>query len=169
MYETETELDEMQSLLDASSDRAGEHLRSIFSPDKRLSARQVSRYLLGVRQVAAAAVDRRGEPRVAPIDAVFYHGKFYLSTDATSLRARSLSKNPAISLTYFENSDPMIIVNGKAAFIRKDEPNFSALDAEWKKSYGTSILELGDTVLFIKVEPSGMLAYAMHPELFRKT
>jgi len=166
VYETEAELDELQRLLDASNERSGAHVRSIFSADKRLSARQVSRHLQGVRQVAAAAVNRRGEPRVAPIDAVLYHGKFYLSTDATSLRARSLSRNPAVSLTYFEGADPMIVVNGRAAFIRKNDPGFPALDSEWERAYGTSILELGSTVLFIRVDASQMLAFAMHPERF---
>ncbi len=156
----------MQRLLDASSERAGAHLQSIFGADKRLSARQVSRHLQGVKQVAAAVIGRNGEPRVAPIDAVLFHGKFYLSTDAASLRARSLSRNPAISLTYFESADPMIIVNGRAAFIRKNDVSFAALDSEWKRAYGTSILELSDTVLFIRVDPSHMLAYAMHPRRF---
>jgi len=166
VYETESELEEMQRLLDASNERAGGHLRSVFGAEKRLSARQISHYLRGVKQVAAAATNKKGEPRVAPIDAVLFHGKFFLSTDATSLRARSLSRNPAISLTYFEGADPMIVVNGRAAFVRKDDPNFEALDAQWKKAYGTSILELGDTVLFIRVDAVHMLAFAMHPERF---
>lgn len=156
----------MQRLLDDSSERAGAHLGSVFGREKRLSARQVSAYLQGVRQVAAAAVNSRGEPRVAPIDAVLFHGRFYLSTDAGSVRARSLSRNPAISLTYFENAQPMIVVHGKASFVRKGHAAFPALDSEWKKAYGKSVLELGETVLFVRVEPSRMLAYAAEPEKF---
>ncbi len=167
MYETEEELEWMQRLLDSSSERAGTHLRSVFGEEKRLSARQVSLFFQGVRQVAAAVVTGKGEPRVAPIDAVLFHGRFCLSTDARSLRARRLARDPAISLTYFEGADPMVVVNGKAVFVRSDHRDFEALDAEWKKAYGTSTLELGDTVLFIRVEPSRMLAYAMHPERFR--
>lgn len=166
MYETEDELSWMQRLLDASSERAGAHLRSIFDDGKRLSARQVSTYLQGVRQVAAAVVTSKGEPRVAPIDAVLFHGRFCLSTDSRSLRARRLARDPSISMTYFEEADPMIVVNGKVAFVRNDHPDFEAVDAEWTKAYGTSTLELSETVVFIRVEPARMLAYAMHPEKF---
>jgi uncharacterized pyridoxamine 5'-phosphate oxidase family protein len=164
VYETESELQDMQRLLDASGERVGPHLASIFSKDKRLSARQVSTYLQGVKQVAAAVVNSEGEPRVAPIDAVLFHGRFYLSTASSSVRARSLLRKPSISLTYFENAQPMIIVHGRAAFVRKEDDQFALLDNEWKKAYGASTLELSDTVLFVRVEPERMLAYAFHPE-----
>jgi len=167
MYETEAEMEELQGLLDASMDRAGTHLRSIFSDDKRLSARQVSRCLQGVGQVAAATVNSKGEPRVAPIDAAFFHGRFFMSTEALSLRARHLTVNNSISLTYFQSADPVIIVHGRArAFIRKDSEEFRPLDSEWERAYGASTQQLSEDVVFILVEPSRMLAYAFHPERF---
>jgi uncharacterized pyridoxamine 5'-phosphate oxidase family protein len=166
MYETEMELNDLQRLLDSSTDKAGTHIRSIFDDGHRLSARQVCLHLQGVKQVAVATVSSRGEPRVAPIDAVFFHGKFYASTDVRSLRARHLAARPALSLTYFENADPTIIVHGRAEFVRKNQADFAALDSEWVKRYGTSVLGLSDTVFFIRVEPTRMLAYALHPERF---
>ncbi len=166
MFESEAELSQLQGLLDRSMKDSGAHLRSIFKREHWLSARQVSLYLQGVVQVAAATVNSRGEPRVAPIDAAFYHGRFHLSTDIGSLRARHLSKRPALSLTYFEGADPVILVHGRAVFIPKDKPEFAALDSIWVKQYGKSILELSGSVLFIRVDPVKMLAYSFHPERF---
>jgi uncharacterized pyridoxamine 5'-phosphate oxidase family protein len=166
VFEDEGELGQLQALLDRSMTDPGAHLRSIFKREHWLSARQVSLYLQGVLQVAAATVSSHGEPRVAPIDAAFFHGKFHLSTDLDSLRARHLRKRPALSLTYFEGADPVILAHGSATFVHQDRPEFAALDSIWRKEYGKSILELSDTVLFIRVDPSKMLAYSFHPERF---
>jgi hypothetical protein len=112
-------------------------------------------------------VSSKGEPRVAPIDAVLFHGRFYLSTDLKSLRARHLAKRPAMSLTYFESADPVIMAHGMAVFIQKTSPEFLALDSEWVKAYGKSISELSPTVEFIRVDAVKMFAYALHPDQFR--
>jgi hypothetical protein len=169
LYESEVEISELQALLDVSMSNAGSHVRSIFERRNWLSARQVCSHLQGVRQVAAATVTSAGEPRVAPIDAVFFHGRFCLSTDSKSLRARHLATRPSVSVTYFESADPVIIVHGKAKFIQKKDADFQSLDSEWVKAYGKSILELSPTVEFIRVEPKIMLAYALHPDDFEKT
>jgi uncharacterized pyridoxamine 5'-phosphate oxidase family protein len=169
MHESDAEIVELQRLLDRSMKNAGAHVRSIFNRNNWLSARQVCLHLQGVRQVAAATVTSAGEPRVAPIDAVFFHGKFCLSTDANWLRARHLAKRPALSLTYFESADPVIMVHGRAAFTKKNQKDFATLDSEWVKAYGNSILELSDNVEFIRVEPTIMLAYALHPERFQES
>jgi len=70
-------------------------------------------------------------------------------------------------VTYFESADPVIIVHGRATFMQESQPGFLILDSEWVKAYGTSILELSQTVGFIRVDPTTMLAYALHPERFR--
>jgi hypothetical protein len=163
VYENDAEVSELQGLLDRSMENAGAHMRSIFGRECNLSARQLCDHLQGVKQVAAATTTARGEPRVAPIDAVFFKGRFYLSTNAGSARAGHLVRRPAISVTYFRGADPVMIVHGKASFITRDDPGFEALDAEWVKAYGKSITEISDGVRFIRVEPTKMFAYSLHP------
>jgi hypothetical protein len=167
VYESDVEIAELQGLLDRSMTNAGPHVSSIFDRSNWLSARQVCLHLQGVKQVAAATVSSKGEPRVAPIDAVLFHGRFYLSTDMKSLRARHLVKRPAISVTYFESADPVIMAHGRAVFVPTSNPEFPALDSEWIKAYGKSILELSPTVTLIRVDPAKMFAYALHPDQFR--
>ena len=116
--------------------------------------------------MAAASVSLRGEPRVAPIDAAFLRGKFYLSTDAGSVRARHLGRRPSVSVCYFEGADPVIIVHGTASFIRRGQPPFEKLDSIWEKQYGKSVLELSDSVVFIRVDPAKMFAFSHNPGRF---
>ena len=79
------------------------------------------------------------------------------------MRARHLVRRPAVSVTYFEGADPVIIVHGKASFVARDDPRFEALDAEWVKAYGKSITEISDGLRFIRVEPTKMFAYSLQP------
>jgi len=166
VYETEEELEWLQALLDESQRRSGPHVRSIFGRERTLSARQVSLHRRGVKQVAFATVNSAGEPRVAPVDSAFFHGRFHISTDSRSFRAKNLRKRPDLSLTYFEGADPLIIVHGIAVFIETNQPEFGQLDSEWVKAYGKSTLELSDSVAFIRADPTTMLAYSFHPERF---
>src|ERR1017187_3241951 len=124
MFETEEELADLQRLLDASFDRSGEQLRSIFDASNRLSARQLSGFQ-GVKMVAVATVNSMGEPRVAPRSAAFLHGKFYLAANTRSVTVRRLSKKPSLALTYFENN-LLIVGHGTAAPFREGSPGFEA-------------------------------------------
>jgi hypothetical protein len=164
MYETDEEIGRLQLLLDGSMSKAGSHVRSIFGRDHWLSAHQVCEIVQGVKQVAVATANSKGEPRVAPVDSVLFHGRFFISTDLRSFRARHLHKNPHMSLTYFQGADPVIIANGEANFINKDDPEFANLDSEWIKAYGQSVLKLSETVTFIRLDALTMFAYALHPE-----
>ena len=103
---------------------------------------------------------------MAPVDSVFFHGSFHVSSDSRSFRAKNLRRRPELSLTYFEGADPLIIVHGLAVFIETNQPEFGPLDSEWVKVYGKSTLELSDSVIFIRAEPRTMLAYSFHPERF---
>ena len=69
MFETKTELADLQRLLDASFERSGERVGSIFNPRNRLSAAQLSGFK-GVRLVAVASVNANRGSRVQHLGAV---------------------------------------------------------------------------------------------------
>lgn len=106
-----------------------------------------------------------GEPRVAPVDSVFFHGRFYISTGMRSFRVRRLPLRLVLSLTYFEGADPVILVHGGAIFVEKNHPNFGALASEWGE-YGEIMPEPSKSVVFIRADPKTMLDYASYPERF---
>ena len=76
MFETDAELAQLDALFEAHLARANPHMLAIVTPERRLSARQVTRYLQGTKHVAFATVTSKGLPRVSPLDALFIHGRF---------------------------------------------------------------------------------------------
>jgi hypothetical protein len=80
MYESDDELTALQVLLDASYARANEHLRFIWGEDSRLDARGLGEELVGVQVLGT--VTPRGEPRVAPVDGLFFRGSLWFGRDA---------------------------------------------------------------------------------------
>jgi general stress protein 26 len=163
LYETEAELSELETLVEKSRSRSGDHLSSLFGQGEWLSGKQVAHRLQGIGNVALATVNSRLEPRVAPMEAVLFHGKFYIALQSDSTRVRQLTKTPAASLTYTRDDDVLITVNGNATFVQRGEPDFARLEAEWSKKYGRSVW---DALAFIKLEPTHIVAFALNPELF---
>jgi Pyridoxamine 5'-phosphate oxidase len=164
VFETEEELAALQELLDASFARAGEHILSTFDSGHRMSAPQVSGFQ-GMRQVAVATVNSRGEPRVAPRNASFIHGMFILAANSKSTMVGRLARRPSIGLTYFED-DLMIVLHGTALPFRRESPGFESTRPEWERAHGKSLRELGDINLLIRVDAANMLAFAQFPQSF---
>ena len=166
MLETEAELAELQALFDAHLARANPHMRSIVSPERRLTARQVARYLVGTRHVAFATVTSRGEPRVSPLDMLFIHGRFTVSTAAGATRLRHLRANPACSAVHVDGDRIAVVVNGTVEWITRDHPDHDEIHRVWSETYKSDPYGWGEGVVFFRIEPRSMWAYAFHPEEF---
>ena len=115
--ETDAEVAEIQRLLDTHLARANPHMTAIITPERRLTARQVATYLQGTRHVAFASVNGKGEPRVSPLDALFIHGRFTLSTGSTATKLRHLRRNPACSAVHMDGDRVAIAVDGVVEWI----------------------------------------------------
>ncbi len=166
MRETPEDLQRLQALLDRSIEGAGEFLRSSFGmPEHSLSAVQLVHLLRGVRNVAFATVTRSGEPRVAPIGALFFRGRFHVPTVATAARTRHLVQRPATSLTLYEGDDLAVIVHGKAEVLDQDHPDFPPLEEALRRSGGGSVLQWGEGV-YLRVEAEKLYTFARHPGRF---
>ena len=115
MHETAEDLLALQQLLDASYERAGAHLRSIWGPETRLDAERLSSELPGVQVLDLATVTLRGEPRVAPVDGLFFRGRFWFGSADDSLRFRNIRANPAVSGAVTKGLETfLVIVHGRA-------------------------------------------------------
>jgi len=115
MHETTHDLAVFQELLDRSYRAAGEHLRSIHTESRRMSAAQLVDRLQGIRVLVLATVSADGRPLTGPVDAVFHRGSFCFGTDPSSLRWRHLTHNPAVSATYLPSEEWAVTVHGRAA------------------------------------------------------
>jgi len=167
MFETNNELAEMQSLLDASLSGATEHLRSIIRAGERtLTAAQIARACRGMCTLAISTVTANCEPRVSAVDGHLLHGRWYFSTATGAAKARHLAARPAVSIAYLRGEDIGIFAHGKAQQMNPaggpDDPDWPALLQYMTDYYGSSPLSWGE-VVYYRLIPSWMVAFASNP------
>lgn len=113
-HETPEDLRALQQLLDESYASAGEHLLSIHTPERRLTAKQLCEKLTGVRVLALATVSARGEPIAGPVDGLFYRGRFFFGSAPFSTRFRHLRARPHVSAVHTVGDELAVTVHGTA-------------------------------------------------------
>lgn len=167
MRETATDLEWLEELIASSIDRAGPFLRSSFQmPEHALTAEQLVRCLDGLPVIALATATNGGEPRVAPIGALFVRARLCVPTLTTAARARQVQRNPAVSASYFEGVDLAVIVHGRADQVGLDDPEFDLLDGLYQEQAGDSIRTWGsgDDALYLRIEPDRLFTFARYPD-----
>lgn len=167
MFETDAELAELQTLLDASLGRATEHLRSIITPGERtLTAAEVSLACPGMCTLAIATVAVSGEPRTSAVDGHLLHGRWYFSTARGAAKARHLAARPAVSVAYLRGEELGVFTHGTAQPMNpadgQDDPEWPPLLQYMTDFYGSSPLSWGD-VVYYRLVPHWMVAFASNP------
>ena len=114
MQETPDDLRALQELLDRSYDAAGPHLRSITSPERRVSAEDLAERLTGMCLLVVATVTRDCRPIAGPLDGIFYRGAFHFGTAPNSVRYRHLLARPQVSATHLPREEFAVNVHGRA-------------------------------------------------------
>jgi general stress protein 26 len=165
MFETEAEIETLQAMLDAHLARANPHMTGIVTPERRLTAQQVVTYLQGTKHVAFATVTSKGEPRVSPLDALFIHGRFTVSTARSATKIAHLRRNPAASAVHVDGDRIAVAVNGTVEWIERDHPDHDEIHAAWTAQYESDPYTWGDVVLF-RINPDTMWAYAFNAAEF---
>lgn len=114
MHETASDLTSLQDLLDRSAAAAGSHLRSIITPERRMSADEVSSRLTGMSLLVLATVTADGRPLVGPVDGIFYRGAFHFGSSPESVRFRHIRHRPHVSATHLPGEELAVTVHGRA-------------------------------------------------------
>ena len=166
MFETGAELGELQRLLDKSFGRSGELLNAVHGPGSRLSAPQLAGFR-GVRLVAIATVNSKGEPRVSPRSAAFLHGRFYLAVSSKSVTVRRLLANSSMGLAYYENH-LLVLGHGTAALLPGGTQSFDDVRSEWEKAFRGGRDALRGIDAFLRVDAVHLVAYARRPDSYPK-
>ena len=117
MYETNDDLERLQTLIDRSYEGAGRHLLSIHRPERRLTAEGVAARLQGMCLLALATVTADGRPIVGPVDGIFYRGAFHFGSAPDSARMRHIRRRPSVSATYLPGEELAVTVHGHAVLI----------------------------------------------------
>src|SRR5689334_5287922 len=129
VHETDADLAWLQELMDRSHAGAGEHLRAIFDDERRIPAAELPALLPGVQVLALATVTARGEPRVAPVDGLFFRARWHFGSSERSARFRHIRARPAVSATHLRGEELAIVVHGRAVEIDPRAPEHAAFRA----------------------------------------
>lgn len=114
MHERPADLADLQDLLDRSAAAAGPHLRSIVTPERRLSAEEVCSRLTGMSLLALATATADGRPLVGPVDGIFYRGAFHFGSSPDSVRFRHIRRRHWVSATHLPGEHLAVTVHGRA-------------------------------------------------------
>ena len=110
-------------------------------PEFSLSSDRLVDVLHGPVVVAFAPTTAKGEPRVAPMGAIFYRRHFHVPMVADSARTRHVRKRPSISLTYYRGNELAVIAHGHADILSQEHPDFGGLDDLHEEHTGASVPE----------------------------
>lgn len=169
VFETADELASLDTLLHVSFERAGAHLTGIISPDRRLSAADLSRYLVGVRHLVVATVTAAAEPRCSAVDGLFIHGHFWFSTSAQSIKAGHLEHRTAVSAAHVVGDDVGVFVHGRARVVHGGPGEADELRHYWTEVYEASPedwVAAPSDARYVEIVASSMFSYAFSRERF---
>lgn len=160
MHEIENDLQELQELLDASYERAGSHLRSIWGEETRLDAAALVNEMTGVQVLDLATVTPKGEPRVAPVDGLFYRGHFWFGSAENSVRFRNIRSNSAVSGVVTHGLETfLVLVHGNAEEIDPRGPQAGGFAKYPREIYDFDWDEMHPTAPYARIEARTMLAF----------
>jgi Pyridoxamine 5'-phosphate oxidase len=114
VHETPDDIRALQQLLDRSYERAGRHLRSITTPERRVDAAALAARLTGMCLLVVATVTADCRPIAGPLDGIFYRGAFHFGTAPDSVRYRHLLVRPQVSATHLPREEFAVNVHGRA-------------------------------------------------------
>jgi nitroimidazol reductase NimA-like FMN-containing flavoprotein (pyridoxamine 5'-phosphate oxidase superfamily) len=167
VHETPQELAALQDLLDRSYASAGAHLLRIHTPERRMTAEQVSERLAGMCLLALATSTADGRPVVGPVDGVFHRGAFHFGSAPDSVRFRHIRTRPEVSATHLPSEELAVTVHGHAVPVdpREDRGFRQALLDIYVPRYGpeweTDFLDSGP--VYARIEATRMFAFTMPP------
>jgi hypothetical protein len=166
VHETPDDLAALQDLLDRSYARAGAHLRRIITPERRLTAEQVSERLTGMCLLALATATGDGRPIVGPVDGIFFRGAFHFGSAPDSVRFRHIRARPHVSATHLPGEELAVTVHGRAAAVDVTHGPFrEALLEVYVPRYGpeweSDFLDSGPQ--YARIDAERMFTFHMSP------
>lgn len=166
MNETPDDLARLQRVLDASAAAGGAHLREIITPERRLTAEQLSEQLTGMTLLVLATATADGRPLAGPVDGIFHRGRFHFGSSPDSLRVRHVRRGSAVSAVHLPGEHLNVTVHGRAEMVDVSPSGDGALrralldvyvpryGAEWEQ-----FLDSGP--VYARIEPDRMFTFSM--------
>ncbi len=163
-FETVEDLARLQRILDDSWERGGEHLRSIITPERRMTAEEVAELLQGMTLISLATVTRDGRPLIGPVDGLFYRGEYWFGSAPTSLRFVHIRERPHVSATHLPSEAFQVTVHGRATIEGSGKDLPSDLQQICRDLYGEWWDDFASTGLYGRIEADRVLTFHLDPE-----
>lgn len=168
MHEQPQDIVALQRLLDSSYARAGAHLLSIHTPERRLGAEQVCEQLHGMCLLALATVTSDGRPLVGPVDGIFHRGAFHFGSSPDSARFRHIRARPFVSATHAPREELAVTVHGRAVPVNVRNPEHAGFRETlleiYVPRYGAEWEEFLDSgPVYARIEAERMFAFFIAP------
>jgi pyridoxine/pyridoxamine 5'-phosphate oxidase len=160
MKEDEADIAELQELLDRSRAGASEHLQSIITPERTLSAADLVARLSGMRTLALATVSPGGRPRVSGVDGHLLRGRWVFTTSGTSVKAADMRNRPSVSAAYLEGDLFGVFTHGTVEVLGTDHPDRAWIEAHLTEHYGASPSTWGPDIFYGRIQPTWMVSFA---------
>jgi hypothetical protein len=157
------EIRTVQELLDASFARASEHLRSIMTPERRLTAERLVAELPCPAVLNIATVTARGEPRISAVDGHFLNGHWYFTTAGDSPKSVQLAARPAISAAFTPRDGYGVFCHGQAVALPAG-PERTMIAEHFAEVYGQSFEEFGPDISCARIDADWLVGFAMTAE-----
>jgi hypothetical protein len=173
VHETPEDIRALQDVLDRSYERAGEHLRGITTPERRVGAEDLVELLTGMCLLVVATVTADGRPIAGPLDGIFYRGAFHFGTGRDSVRYRHLLTRPHVSATHLPREQFAVTVHGLAVPVDVHAPEARSFRETLFEVYGPRygdedwerFLEGGEdpaaAPVYARIEPRRMFTFQM--------
>ncbi len=159
MYESAADVQELQELLDRTYADAGEHLRGITTPERRMSAEETIEFLQGMCLLALATVTADGRPLVGPVDGHFYKGQFWFGSSPTSVRYRHIQARPYVSATHTPAESHSVTVHGTAGLVDVNLPEHAEFREHCVALYGEEWLNWGAGAFYARIHAEKMFTF----------
>jgi uncharacterized pyridoxamine 5'-phosphate oxidase family protein len=165
VHETPEDLVALQELIDRSYAAAGPHLLRIHTPERRLSAAEVSERLQGMCLLSLATTTADGRPVVGPVDGIFHRGAFHFGSAPDSARFRHIRARPQVSAAHLPGEELAITVHGRAVEVPVAGGLRQAILDIYVPRYGASwesdFLDSGP--VYARIDAERMFTFAMDP------
>lgn len=159
VHETAEDIRALQALIDDSHAAAGAHLRSIFTDERRIPAEELCDLLHGVQVLNVATVTAAGEPRVAPVDGLFFRGRFYFGSSPESARFQHLRARPYVSASHTRGEELAVIVHGTASILDLGAEENTSFRAYLMEVYGLEWETWGADASYARIDSGRMYTF----------
>jgi hypothetical protein len=163
MKEDEADLTELQQLLDRSRAGASEHLQSIITPDRAISAVGLVSRLTGMRTLVLATVSAGGRPRVSGVDGHLLRGRWVFTTSGSSVKASDLRSRPSVSAAYLEGESFGVFTHGTVEVLGVEHPDRAWVEQHLTDHYGESPSVWGPDIFYGRIQPTWMVGFVNEP------